>query len=80
MITENHDIEQDLREQIRKLQLQIGEKDKAIHDLKKKNAELLHRAIKSESDIKPVRDSLNSLTAEKSRWMRKARKAGINLQ
>ena len=43
------------------------------------NKLLLLRAVKAENDIKPTRESLNLMTAERGRWLRKLRKAGVKV-
>ena len=61
-------------ETIRKLQLQIGEKDACLHSLKVSNKLLRERAIKVEKSVAPLKRSVELLTAEKSRWLRKERR------
>jgi small-conductance mechanosensitive channel len=59
--------------QIHSLQKQLGVKDRLMSDLLKENRELLNRAQLSEQALAPVQKSLNALTAEKSKWLRKCR-------
>jgi len=61
-------------ETIRKLQIQLGEKDKKIAQLERDKEIYLNRALLSESDIIPVRKSLNSMTAEKGKLIRKLKR------
>jgi transcriptional regulator of met regulon len=73
MITKYDELD-DKSETIRKLQVQIGLKDKKIFELLKDKEIYLNRALLSESEILPVRKALNALTAEKSKWLRKQKK------
>ena len=59
---------------IRKLQLQLGEKDKHISQLEKDKVIYLDRAIRSEDDINKVRESLNKMTAEKGKLLRRLKR------
>jgi hypothetical protein len=73
MITKYDELD-DKSETIRKLQVQIGLKDKKIFELLKDKEIYFNRALLSESEILPVRKALNALTAEKSKWLRKQKK------
>lgn len=64
---------------IRKLQLQLAEHQREVARLKRDRKPLLERLRKAESDINPVRESLNTMTAERGKWMRKMRKLGIKV-
>lgn len=64
-------------ETIRKLQLQIGAKDRRIVELERESEENLKRAIKAEIDVNEVRSSLNSLTAAHGKLKREMKKLRV---
>jgi hypothetical protein len=74
VITENYDELEAKNKQIKNLEFQLGVKDRLISELSRDIKIYLNRALLSESDIKPVRDALNALTSEKSRWLRKEKR------
>ncbi|MEE8289763.1 MAG: hypothetical protein V3R25_10165 [Nitrosomonadaceae bacterium] len=61
-------------QQIRKLQLQIGEKDAAISESKGEAERYKRRALVAEVDSVEVRMSLNNLSADLGRAKRKIKR------
>lgn len=57
---------------------EISAKDKSINGLEKEVNRIRQRALKAESDLSPVRDSLNNLTAEYSKLKRKLKRQSNN--
>jgi hypothetical protein len=57
----------------------LKERLSALHctnkDLRRDNAILTERAINAENSLAPVKRSLELLSSEKSRWLRKERRA-----
>jgi hypothetical protein len=74
VITENYDELEAKNKQIKNLELQLGVKDRLISELLRDKKIYLNRSLLSESEIKPVRNALNALTSEKSRWLRKEKR------
>ena len=64
---------------IRKLQLQLGVKDKKMAQLEKDARLCLDRALRAEANIGDVRKSLNKMSAERSRFIRKLKRAGVKV-
>lgn len=60
---------------IRKLQLQIGELQTALKYQNKEIEFHIKEKQKSDAELAPVRETLNQLTAENSRLLRKQRRA-----
>ena len=49
----------------------VSAKDKEINNLKKHINNLKRQNAELQREIQPIRESLNTLTAEKSQWLRK---------
>lgn len=60
-------------ETVRKLQKQLGIKDRRIYSLQREVDFQKARAIAAEKALAPTKRSLEKLTAEKSKWLRKHR-------
>ena len=60
---------------IKKLQIQLGERDSRISQLEKDKVVYLSRAMRSEDAIGKVRESLNKVTAERGKLLRKIKRA-----
>jgi predicted nucleic acid-binding Zn-ribbon protein len=66
-----------LRKTKEKLINQISNKDQVISALKVELAQMKSERDAAKADLKPVKDSLSKMTAERSKWVRKLRRAGI---
>ena len=62
---------------IRKLQLQLGKKERQIFCQKREINNLSKKVRKLTSEQEPLRESLNNLTDERGKWLRKLKRAGI---
>lgn len=60
------------------LSRQIQIKENVIVSLRIQLETMRERATIAENNLSPVRDSLNRMTAENSRYKRKLKRAGIN--
>ena len=76
LIDENNSLRQGMSKQ-NKL---ITELQKEIKALKNGEDVRLYkeRAIKAESEVEPLKKSINQLTAERSKWIRKLKRAGVS--
>jgi predicted nucleic acid-binding Zn-ribbon protein len=68
-----------LRETIRKLGLQIGTKNSVISKQINKIEGMKDHILDLEQKMSPMRASLNSMTAERSKWTRKLKRAGVKI-
>lgn len=57
-----------------KLYEQISKKDKRISELERELKEMKERAINAEQVVKPLRDTINALSAERSKWLKQIKK------
>lgn len=60
-----------LLENRRKLNARISALQSKISKLEQENKKLKEKADAAEASVFPLRDTVNKLTAEKSKWMRK---------
>lgn len=64
---------------IQKLQKQVGKRDVEINKLKREMHDLKKLLASEREKNKPLSDSINKLTAERSKFLRKLRKAGVKI-
>ena len=65
------------REQIKKLTIKIAEKSREIESLLLKNQIETSKRRKAETSLEPVKSALNAMTAERGKWKKKLKKAGL---
>jgi peptidoglycan hydrolase CwlO-like protein len=68
-----------LRETIKKLQKQISIKERAIHESNILIKEHKREFAVLENRVGPLQASVDSLSAERSRWTRKLKRAGVKI-